>query len=181
MKPPEQRLFFALWPPPAIQTALAAWADRLTAAGGAPAHPADVHLTLVFLGDVTQARRDCYEQAAGQIRGAPFELTLDRFGHWSRSGILWAGPSAAPAPLTRLVDDLHAALQACGFTPERRPFAPHLTLRRRARMLPSVPIDPVPSWRPGEFVLAVSQRGPAPRYRILRRWPLVCECALAGS
>jgi 2'-5' RNA ligase len=173
LHPPEQRLFFALWPPAPLQTALAGVAAGLTDAGGSPPHRDDLHLTLVFLGNVSRERRHCAEQAAARVRGAAVDLTLDRLGHWPRSRILWAAPDTVPEPLTRLVQDLQGALQACGFAPEPRPFAPHLTLRRQAPGQPPAALTPALSWTAREFVLAVSRSGrPPPRYRILGRWPL---------
>ncbi|MDR2244802.1 MAG: hypothetical protein LBE15_05280 [Burkholderiales bacterium] len=44
---------------------------------------------------------------------------------------MWAGPKETPAALIALVEDIHALLQPCGFTPETRPFRAHITLRRK--------------------------------------------------
>lgn len=170
----EGRYFFALWPDQAVQERLALEA-RQVAAHGRLHHSEDLHMTLVFLGPVADARLDCVEQVADRIRPRPFSLHIGGIGYWQRPRILWAGPLETPEPLSQLVFDLQNGLKACGFEPERRHFKPHVTLYRKAAITGPGVIDPAIEWPVGEFVLAVSGGGApgAPRYRVLRRWPLV--------
>src|SRR5882757_9507506 len=64
---------------------------------------------------------------------APFALTLAGVGAFPRAAhprVVWVGARDGGALLTALAQALDAALVATGFTPEERPFAPHLTIAR---------------------------------------------------
>jgi 2'-5' RNA ligase len=167
-----ERLFFALWPDAQLRAALRRLQNDLPLHGGRPTHPQDLHLTLAFLGDVPAERRACYEAAADDIRGAPFEVRLERVGHWPRPRILWCGPQANPPELAALVQSLEAALRPCGFAGEDRAYAAHLTLARKVTTPPAPLAAWHADWRVDGFVLAAGCGGPAPRYRVLRRWNL---------
>ena len=66
-----------------------------------------------------------------------------------------------------------AALADCGFEPERRPYAAHVTLARKARPLRFQELQRPLSWLVGDFVLVASRTGgEPPRYRVLKRWRL---------
>lgn len=168
--PPTQRLFFALWPDQVLRQRLAELARQVATR---PVPPANLHLTLVFLGSQTAAQRDCAMAAAQQVRGAPFELVLDYLGGWSGPRIQWLGSRQAPQALLDLVAELNRHLAACGFTPERRPFAPHVTLARKVRQPRVQLLDAPIHWPAREFVLAESvSTDEGVRYPVLARWPL---------
>ncbi|MCW5626968.1 MAG: RNA 2',3'-cyclic phosphodiesterase [Burkholderiales bacterium] len=169
------RVFYGLWPTPAEAAQLIPHATVLKAATrGRPSHPASLHLTLVFLGevpvDVLPQLRNL--EVAGDRPG--FDLALDRRGVWRHNGIGWLMPSTPPPALLELQSTLEAALRAAGFESERRPFRPHVTLTRHGRDdMPDGAIDPV-VWRVREWVL-VRSNGTAvdgSRYETLARFPL---------
>jgi RNA 2',3'-cyclic 3'-phosphodiesterase len=166
------RLFFALWPGEMQRAALAKVQMGLRSHRGRLAHAQDLHITLVFLGDLDVDRRACAEQAAGRVRAAPFSLTLDRVGCFPRARILWCGVSERPQPLLSLLCSLNGELLDCGFRPERRPFAPHVTLVRKARPLSARELTPPIAWSVSAFVLVIARPGERPRYRVVREWPL---------
>jgi len=171
--PGPQRLFFALWPDTTVRSGLAGLAGSIQGHGGRSTHPEDIHLTLVFLGDVREDRFDCVTEAADGVAAPAFDLSLGRVGYWPRPRVLWCGCDPAPEPLLALVDGLQQPLRACGFRPERRAFQAHLTLVRKAHKLAGFALEQPIAWPVSEFVLAGSEPGgPPPRYRILRRWPL---------
>jgi RNA 2',3'-cyclic 3'-phosphodiesterase len=165
-----ERLFFALWPGDTERNALARLQGSLGLHGTRPTHPADLHLTLVFLGDLPPERRSCCEAAADLVRAAPFAIPLSRVGLWPRPRILWCRPAVTPPELLTLADGLAEALVPCGVPRETRPYAAHITLARQA----SGALDPRREWSltwpVTGFVLAASRPGPPPRYRVLRRW-----------
>jgi len=188
-----ERLFFALWPGARQRAALWEVVRRLPLHQGRATHPDDFHLTLVFLGDLDAPARACAEAAAGRVRATGFTLILDHLGAFARARVLWCGASRRPPLLLELVQALAAGLTACGFRPERRPFAPHVTLARKARapadwtrvrgtalgaQSPSPAealgprLDRPVEWPVAEFVLVVSLPGERPRYRVESRWPL---------
>lgn len=169
-----QRLFFALWPEPEL-------AGRLHALAGKTLRPGDgrriaaenIHLTLAFLGSADAAFRDCAEQAAAAIRSSAFTLTLEQIGCWSRTGILWAGPARVPESLTSVVRELTAELVSCGFVPEKRPYAAHVTLARKVRRCsPPAPIAPL-AWQVRRFCLMRSRLdAQGAHYELVREWGL---------
>jgi len=173
MDAPEPRLFLALWPAPQVQAGLARLLAGLPGGHGKAVHREDLHLTLVFLGEIGEASRACLERAMDGMQGRPFDLVIDQLGHWPRSQVLWCGPAVVPESLQGLVRDLQDRLQGCGFAPERRPYAAHVTLLRHARPQPGRPLIRPLTWPVRDFALVASTPGgPPPRYRVLRRWPL---------
>lgn len=167
-----ERWFFAIWPEPGAREALTGQLDALIPPRARRTHPLDLHLTLVFLGEIDTERLRCAEAAAGALRGDPFPLRIDRVGWFPRSRVLWCGPSTTPAPLQGLFADLQDQLRTCGFTPESRPYQPHVTLARDVRRRPQIrPLAPV-EWTVSTLVLAAGQSGGVPRYQVHRRWRL---------
>lgn len=167
-----QRLFFALWPDPAVRRALAGLGREAAAGRGRPVHPEDLHLTLVFLGSVAPERLEQVTAAAGRVRFQPFELRLDHYGWWPRPRVLWCAPAEVPPPLPALFGELQRELAACGFAPEKRAYRPHITLARKVSRGRSGTLEEPIRWPVREFVLVSSRtHGDPPRYRVLKKWP----------
>jgi 2'-5' RNA ligase len=153
-----KRLFFAVWPPPEAAQALAEWADEVHALGGGRKTPVgNIHLTLAFLG---QAEPQRAVAAARRVNGTPHGLPIEHARYVNH--MVWVGPREMPAALASLHASLAIELFREEFILERRPFAAHVTLIRKARasVLPALPaID----WPVYEFALmssSLSSRGP---------------------
>lgn len=116
----------------------------------------------------------CLLAGAAQIRAKSFNLVLTRVGYFARAKVLWLGPESCPAAMQNLVQRLNKGLSHCGYHPEPRPFAAHLTLFRKAQPGKSkIDISPV-QWRAKAFCLVESRAYPqGVRYHVLRRYPLV--------
>lgn len=169
-----RRLFFALWPTPALQQQLYALARPLLeqAQGARRTQAENLHLTLAFLGSVDAKGRACLEQRAEEIRVPSFELVFEQLGFF-RGGTWWVGTERVPSPLRTLVNALKAAQAACGLSPENREYQAHVTLARDLRRRPPpLSFDPI-VWPVRQFALVRSQTAPdGARYEVLRRWPL---------
>jgi 2'-5' RNA ligase len=163
-------LFFALLPSDHARTALGKLAEEVGKEVGGRATPSEkVHLTLVYLGATPVVRVDKAAQAAGALSASGFDLRFDRLGYWPHNRIVWAGAQEAPEGLLALQAQLESVLRAQGFEFETRPYAPHITLVRRARQrLARREIAPV-AWRAARFCL---MRSAASRYTVLEEWPL---------
>ncbi|MEK7207600.1 MAG: RNA 2',3'-cyclic phosphodiesterase [Pseudomonadota bacterium] len=175
-RPKTRRLFFALWPGQSLQQQLYELAGQtLKANAGRRVAAENMHLTLAFLGAVTEPDQARYEAAASAVRGSAFTLTFDQLGCFRRAGILWVGPSQIPAELLALVRDLNQALQACGFTLESREYRAHLTLARDVRHCPDcASVLSALVWDVRHFALVQSHTGShGATYEVLRRWDLV--------
>jgi 2'-5' RNA ligase len=171
------RLFFAAWPAPEIQQALGKRAQELARECGGRAIPAhNIHLTLVFLGDVERTRRAQIDSLAGSISARRFDLAVDRVEYWRHNRIIWAGVERCPEALQDLVAGLQRALAVEKFRVEGRPHVPHITLLRDARRAPGQAALPGIAWPVTRFALVesvVQERGRV--YQVLREWLLSVE------
>jgi RNA 2',3'-cyclic 3'-phosphodiesterase len=165
-----ERLFFALWPPAAVRDALVAERAACSGTPGRLSHPLDLHLTLVFIGNVDATLLPCIEMAADDVVEAPFRLPLDQLRQWPEQHLWLAQPVDTPV-LFHLVSQLQQNLLACGLPPESRRYRPHITLARKAPPMP--PRALALNWQVQDFVLAASAPNRTPSYRILRSWPLL--------
>lgn len=166
------RLFFALWPDPATRERLAEWTRAiLRASGGRPMRPANLHLTLAFLGSTPAAALPAITAAAGKVAPRAFTLRIDEPGYWRHNQIAWAGVQEAPPQLDALVADLRAALVAARIAFDPKAFVAHLTLVRNARPGFRMPRLPPIDWPVREFVLVRSATGPeGSTYEVAERW-----------
>lgn len=171
--PCRSRLFFALWPPAATRLALASLAATHAPARARRTHPDDLHLTLVFVGEVEPRLADACAEVAAGVAGDAFELAIDTFGCFRRARIAWLGPRATPLALGALVDTLRAGLAAAAVPFDARPFRPHVTIAREARPTGADAAVPTVAWPVTDFSLVESVAGArAARYEVRASWPL---------
>jgi 2'-5' RNA ligase len=165
------RLFFALWPPPETARALCAWArDLRQQTGGRPTAEETIHLTLAFLGAADAAKATA---AARRVHAKAFDLPIDTSQYWKHNQIVWVGPRIMPPALHDLVTQLHRALTEDAFVLEKRAFAAHITLVRKASAPQHLPPLPTLSWPAREFVLVQSTPSASgSHYSIVERFPL---------
>ncbi|WP_428375776.1 RNA 2',3'-cyclic phosphodiesterase [Lichenicoccus sp.] len=124
------RLFVALDLPDALRERLTALAGSLAGARWIP--PANLHLTLRFIGEADRVVAEEIDHALAALRGRRFALALSGTGMFGRSGkvvSLWAGVERSE-PLERLQAKIETALARIGLPPERRRFQPHVSLAR---------------------------------------------------
>src|SRR5690242_13236983 len=93
-----QRLLFALWPEPALAGALAAQVPARVPPQYRIA-PAELHITLLFLGYISERQHKAAVEVAETVRIPPFDLMLDRVGQFARAQVVWLGPQHIPEPL----------------------------------------------------------------------------------
>ncbi|MEH0981995.1 RNA 2',3'-cyclic phosphodiesterase [Micromonospora sp. CPCC 205556] len=191
------RLFVAVYPPPAAVVDLT---DRIVglrvgaaAAAGINvrlADPANLHVTLAFLGEVEAHRLVDVESTLGLAaetaragRGSSPRLRLGGGGRFGRGRftVLWVdllGEVEALHVLGRLI---RIGLRRNHLPHDDRPFRPHLTIARPGDRIDraDVEADRValadyagPEWPATEMVLVRSHPGPRPTYDRLAAWPL---------
>ena len=168
-KPSRRRAFFALWPGESTRKELLrATRTAVRRSGGRGTPPGNLHITLAFLGPVTQADLERVMEVP-PIPSPEFPIELDRLGYWRGSRVLWLGPTRQPAALLDLERRLWDALVAVGFERERRPYRAHVTLARKARPVEQA-INPV-VWPVSELALVQSRPGARHSvYEVLRVW-----------
>ncbi|MDT8879137.1 RNA 2',3'-cyclic phosphodiesterase [Halomonas saccharevitans] len=137
------RLFLALMPPPALRRRLGELAERAHARCGGRRVPDDsLHLTLAFLGEVSEERA---EELSTWVEGLDVpegKWRLDAWGAFRRPGILWVGSQMPDRALVNLQASLWRDLEPQGFTGRPSRFIPHVTLLRRARRLETAGLSP---------------------------------------
>ncbi len=104
-------------------------------------NPAGIHLTLAFLGELTDEQLAAAIQASevAAQKATPFVYRLKGlgvFGSLQQPRVIWMGVEDQPSgqiqgsPLQRLHSILTKELELRSFEVDKRPFSPHLTLAR---------------------------------------------------
>jgi RNA 2',3'-cyclic 3'-phosphodiesterase len=190
------RAFFAVPPDPAwtdrAQDLVASLRPRLPKASWT--RPESWHLTLTFLGEISEAAAAEFANAleaavgrtiCGRVPSAGPVLLPPR----GRPRVLGVGFSPSPgletlAGLARAAD---AAGRRIGVEPERREFRPHVTLARLREGWPPAAIEtflqeagafPFPEWSVGRCILYRSELQPAGAVHTpVREWELDASAA----
>ena len=94
-----------------------------------------LHLTLKFLGEVSEAKLPSLCDPLTDIArsSTPFAIYLERLGTFPREQtprVIWVGARSDGDGLARLARSVENAMTAQGFPAEERGFNPHLTLGR---------------------------------------------------
>ncbi|HJP34486.1 MAG TPA: 2'-5' RNA ligase family protein, partial [Gammaproteobacteria bacterium] len=100
-----RRFFFALWPDDTIRAQLLRTALKIECGDGRRIVAANLHVTLLFIGNVEDGSVEGIGEAADSVIGDRFALhfdTLDR----RRGGIAWLAPKVIPPGLSKLVEQL---------------------------------------------------------------------------
>ena len=98
-------------------------------------NPVGIHLTVAFLGELSDQQL-AKASLAAQSAAATVDPFLYRFSGLGTFGsphqprVLWMGISESSGVLIHVYQILTLALEQQGFTTEKRPFSPHLTLAR---------------------------------------------------
>jgi len=97
--------------------------------------PGSIHLTLKFLGNIDADKvspiTDAIARAAQGV--SPFRLKLGDLGAFPnprRPNVIWVAVTGDVERLASLQRGIDHSLVPLGFSPESRPFTPHLTLGR---------------------------------------------------
>lgn len=139
---PETRTFIAIGLTDDIRAALEQTTRQLRSAPGGDAcrwsAVETVHLTLKFLGDVSDVRLPevyaAVERSTRDCSAFRVEIAgLGCFPNLQRPRVIWAGVRDEAGVLARLAERLDRELAGLGFAREERPFRPHLTIGRVKR------------------------------------------------
>jgi len=150
--------------------------------GVQPTHIDDLHLTLAFIGSISDAQRqilaDALPMLASLARQIP-QLDPTGFETWPmpEKPRVWVAAYTLPEALRQLLAQVHAVLTDAGLPVDARPFRPHITLAR----FPRGAVAATPSSAPLEYPAQVEAIGlycrtatrEAPRYMTLASVPLI--------
>lgn len=175
-----RRVFFGLEIPAEIKDLLLQ--VRAEVAGASWQSVEQMHLTLLFLGNIEEELLLAAREAARDISLTAFELNIDGLGCFGQPHApkhLWAGVESE-APIISLHSAIKNQVERLGIQTERRAFRPHLTLARFnrhpgsiERLLTEYRETVFGSFQVDEFVLFESQQSSAGSvYTVLERYPL---------
>jgi 2'-5' RNA ligase len=93
--------------------------------------PENLHLTLVFIGEVSPKKVEKIEAILETVTFAPFEVSIERIGRFKRnSGDIWWAGLREDESLMMLQREIEHKLALCGFEMDGRKYTPHITLGR---------------------------------------------------
>jgi 2'-5' RNA ligase len=124
------RLFVALALPDSLKQQLGLLSGGLPNCRWVP--PANLHVTLRFIGEVDESAADDIDAALLSIQTPSFPLELSgmgTFGAGRRAYHLWIG-AKRPPELMHLQGKIERAVVRAGCKPEGRRFQPHITLAK---------------------------------------------------
>jgi 2'-5' RNA ligase len=95
----------------------------------------NIHLTLKFLGEISEEKRKKVESAIDAVAGRtkPFGISVKDTGAFPKMEyprVIWAGLDNGADEARALAEDIDGELSGIGFQKETRPFAAHLTIGR---------------------------------------------------
>jgi 2'-5' RNA ligase len=103
--------------------------------------PEQMHLTLVFLGEVDDVRAAAIVDAIhGDVKAAPFPIVFAGLGVFPPHGaprVLWLGVTTGREQAIAVQRQITDRLSRVGIEPEQRAYHPHLTLARWRTSTPS--------------------------------------------
>ena len=172
-KASSRRLFLACWPDQTLQDLLDNLAQRLQKKhGGRKTMKENIHLTLIFLGQVQQHKEQQLRKQLRTLDVKQFDLELDEAGSFTHCRINWVGPRKIPKGLK----DLHHALKhishELGVHTEERTYKPHVSLLRKGKNQQEHSIDPIP-WKVDRYCLIESKlKSDGVQYDILEEFQL---------
>lgn len=170
------RVFFALWPAPAMQQKLHTIAEKYRATCNARVMRKEtLHMTLLFIGNIKREQLPKLIKAGDKIVGAaitPFDFELNKLAFWKHNRIGYAQLKADVPELEKLVAALKQNLTEENIAFDNIRFSPHVTLLRNVEdLLPTQDFKTF-KWRVSSFVLIESVAIHKTEYRLLKEWPL---------
>jgi len=100
----------------------------------------NLHATLMFLGEVPEAKLRDIQIALSQVEFEPFKITLNGVGRFPNKGdprVLWVGIEEGKDEMTKLAENVYLALKKLGFE-RNKSFEAHVTVARVKNRIPEL-------------------------------------------
>lgn len=167
-----KRLFFALWPDESTRQQIDVINQKVDLAGVRKLKPSNLHVTLVFLGNVDAETQQALSAQASKIQVPGFLFQLDEMAYWREPKTVCLTVSQQPQALHELVDALVNIVKPYPIFLHDRPYCAHVTLMRKAKQDYTMEFASI-TWQARDFVLVESISTPdGIVYEVLERWPL---------
>ena len=165
-----KRLFFALWPDDETRQLINKFNESIKSDGLKKVKSNNLHVTLVFLGNVNAESEIMLIQRVENISVQSFVLHFDRLVFWKKPRILCLSTQLYDSQLIMLVNALKKVVEQCGIKTETRPYKPHITLARKAGKLIDIEVLPI-AWKAERFCLVEScSTSDGVLYKVLKSW-----------
>ena len=165
-----KRLFFALWPNNETRKQIDIFNKSIKTDNLKKVQRDNLHITLVFLGNVDIKSEAILRQRVESISIQPFELQFDQLNFWQKPRILCLATQQHDPQLSILFNALKKAAEQCGIKTEKRPYQPHITLARKARTMIKIE-TPFIEWQAQSFCLVESSStANGVHYQVLQNW-----------
>ena len=133
------RYFFALNPDDKTRENIVFTRSQLFRSGlprsGREVKSENLHLTLLFLGNLTQEQQHKMINEAKRITFPEFELSLNKIGYFKKSQIVWLGTDTIPETLLNLNQQLLMAAKQSELAISQQTYIPHVTLAKKSRTI----------------------------------------------
>ncbi|PIQ83787.1 MAG: RNA 2',3'-cyclic phosphodiesterase [Candidatus Omnitrophica bacterium CG11_big_fil_rev_8_21_14_0_20_63_9] len=183
------RAFIGLPLPHEIRASLKELQRELATAGADVkwVEPQNVHVTLKFLGEITEPQRQDIERRLREIGAASISFIAQlakpgAFPSWSAPRVIWIGIEPGDKPMSALAARIEEAMGGVGIAKEPKPFAVHVTigrvrsargLRELSARIRGLQWQPPKPWTVSTVTLYESRLSPGgPTYAVLAETPL---------
>ncbi len=174
MKKITHRTFFAIELSPQVKTKLLTFQDRLLSLEGNPINANNFHITLSFLGELSERKIETILDNLRAPPSKPFEIEIANPIYLSRSNILAAEVTNGKSELNTLKRYIENSIQSwCHFNIEKRDYIPHISLFRKVEYFPENLPDFKYHYEVDSFCLMTST--PAKKgvqYQLIEEWRL---------
>ncbi len=95
--------------------------------------PKNIHVTLRFLGNITQSMIGEIFEKMKTVQFIPFNVKIHGLGAFPNphyANVVWVGITEGSDQLRSVFSQLEPCLQRLGFSPDSKGFSPHLTIAR---------------------------------------------------
>jgi RNA 2',3'-cyclic 3'-phosphodiesterase len=165
-----KRLFFALCPDDITRQQCAKITQAINNGEARPVNPANLHVTLLFLGNIGTDKEIVLRQEMATILVPKITLHFKQLNFWKKPGVLCLTATDSSPELMALVDNLAIIARKLDIPIDERPFKPHVTLLKKAKELITLEFEPV-IWCSRSFCLVEScSLTNGVEYRIIEQW-----------
>ena len=165
-----KRLFFALWPEVKVRQDCVTILQNIGNKDVKPVCPDDIHVTLLFLGNIASDKESILKQEAKVISVPKLTLCFNQLSFWEKPGILCLTATELNQELMVLVDDLATLAGKLDIAIDKRPFVPHVTLFKKALAPTVLAFEPI-IWQAEAFCLVESlPLDQGVKYRVIEQW-----------
>jgi len=173
-----KRIFLALWPDELTRQQLLEAQKKLkreTALQSARAVISEnLHMTLHFIGSISMKTLQALETSLDSVQCKAFDLNVDSAGCFPKPKVFWLGLKCIPPELEALEQQTAFCIQQCVKDYQVRPYRPHITLFRKAKVLQELEGFTEINWQVKSFALVESKNHPeGVQYLVLKEWLLL--------